>query len=163
MSHENVELVRRSWTAYEESGVDRVTSFMAEDHVAYSAPEWPDDSEYHGHDGFRKPEGQRTESFDDFGFEIREVRDAGDVVVVLLDMTGRIKGSGVPIHQPVGAVHGDFTESLGPPTVAPRRPSAPRHGPRTRERVESSRPRSRRRRRDPRTSQLCSFDRRWSA
>ena len=112
MSQENVELVQRAWAAYEESGPGRVSEFYAEDHVAYSIREWPDDPEYFGLEGLEKLSGQWTENFDDFGFDLREVRDAGDVVIALLEMTGRIKGSSAPIRQPIGAVHGAFRNGL---------------------------------------------------
>ena len=45
---------------------------------------------------------------DDFELEVREVREVGDKVLVLAETVGRIKGSGVPIRQPFGAVYWDF-------------------------------------------------------
>jgi ketosteroid isomerase-like protein len=112
MSEENVEVVRQAYAAYAEHGVEGVLAFVAEDMVIYSIPEWPDDAEYHGHDGFRKLNRQWLENFDQFGFDLHELRDAGDEVVVLLEMTGRIKGSGVPIRQPLGGIFGDITGGL---------------------------------------------------
>jgi ketosteroid isomerase-like protein len=112
MSQENVELVRRAYTAYAENGIEGVVAFYAADHVAYSVPEWPDDPEYHGRDGLRKLSGQWTENFEDFGFLVHELRDAGDTVVALCEMTGRIKGSGVPIRHSLGVGHTDFRDGL---------------------------------------------------
>ena len=112
MSRENVELVRQAYAAYAKNGIDGAVSYWAEDHVAYSVPEWPDDPEYHGRDGMRKLNGQWTDNFEEFGFHLHELRDAGDTVVALLELTGRIKGSAVPIRQPLGAVHSDFRGDL---------------------------------------------------
>ena len=33
-------------------------------------------------------------------------------MIALLEMTGRIKGSSLPIQQPIGAVHGGFHDGL---------------------------------------------------
>jgi ketosteroid isomerase-like protein len=67
MSQENVELVRRGYAAYEKEGVEGVIPFFNEDAVLVSIPEWPDDPEYHGHDG-----GLRKLSA--VGGELRRVR-----------------------------------------------------------------------------------------
>jgi hypothetical protein len=111
MSRENVELVQRSWAAYAEVGMARVAEFYAAEHVAYAVAEWPDDPKY-GPEGLEKLSDQWTENFDEFSFDFHEVRDAGDTVIALLEMTGRIKGSAVPIQQPLGAVHGGFRDGL---------------------------------------------------
>ena len=106
MSHENVELVRRGYAAYEKEGVEGVIPFFTEDAVIVSIPEWPDDPEYHGHDGLRKLFRQWAENFDEFGFDVRELHDAGDMVVSLHELTGRTKGSAVPMRMQIGAVFG---------------------------------------------------------
>ena len=111
MSQENVDHVRRAYAAFAENGIDGVIPFGAADAVVHSMPEWPDDAEYHGHDGVRKLARQWEEIFDDFGFDVHEIRDAGDSVVALLDMTGRIKGSGAPVKAQIGAVF-SFTDGL---------------------------------------------------
>ena len=51
-----------------------------------------------------------TENFDEFAFEVREIREVGDKVLMLGETVGTIKGSGVPIRQPIGAVHSDFRD-----------------------------------------------------
>ena len=66
--------------------------------------------EYHGHDGLRAIVGVWTENFDDFELAIQEVREVGDRVLVLGETTGRIKGSGVPIRQPLGMVWSGFRD-----------------------------------------------------
>ena len=66
--------------------------FVTTDTVIYSLPEFPDDAEFHGHEGLRKLAGQWADNFDQFGFDVHDVRDAGGFVVALLTMTGQIKG-----------------------------------------------------------------------
>ena len=111
MSQENVEIVRRAYAAYPENGVEGMAPFFTADHVTYSIPGWPDDSEYHGHDGLRKLSQQWTEDFD-VSFHVQELRDAADVVVALVEMTARTKGTSVPIRGPLGVVHAAFRDGL---------------------------------------------------
>jgi hypothetical protein len=85
---------------------------LPEDHVAYAPPEWVDESEYHGHDGLRRLSEQWTENFDDFRLHLRDIRDAGDSVVVLVEATGRINGSDVPIETQAGVVYADFAKGM---------------------------------------------------
>ena len=50
-------------------------------------------------------------NFDEFGFDVHDVRDAGDSVVALLDDDRTDKGAGAPMTAPIGAVYG-FTDGL---------------------------------------------------
>src|SRR5512144_1826785 len=98
MSQGNVDLVRAAYAAYAENGADAFDAFFADDHVAYAVPEWLDDSEYHGVDGMRKLSGEWTENFDDFGFEVDDLRDVGETVVALIELTGFVRGTRAPIR-----------------------------------------------------------------
>jgi len=109
MSQENVEIVRRANAAYAEGGMAAALPFFTDDTVLYSIPEWPDDPEYHGHDGLRLLDQQWRDSFDDFGFEVQELYDAGDSVVSLHALTGRTKDSGIPMMMQIGAVVTGFS------------------------------------------------------
>jgi ketosteroid isomerase-like protein len=104
MSQENVEVVRRGYAAFAEKGVEGVIPFFTEDAVIYSIPEWPDDPEYHGHDGLRKLTRQWTENFDSFGFDVSELRGDGDTVIALHELVGETKGSAMPLRMQIGAV-----------------------------------------------------------
>jgi ketosteroid isomerase-like protein len=109
MSQENVEVAKKFIEAYAaEAGIESALSVFPPDAVVYAFPEWVEKSEYRGHDGVRELTAVWTESFDDFAIEVEEVRDLGDRVVILGETTGRIKGTGVPIRQPVGAVFSNF-------------------------------------------------------
>src|SRR5882762_4256773 len=59
-----------------------------------------------------RPTAAFTENFDDCGWEIPEIRDAGERVVVLTEMTGRNKGSGIPVRQRIGIVNSDFRDGM---------------------------------------------------
>ena len=110
MSEDNVEIVQRAFAASADSGIEAVLPFYAEDIVLYSVPEWPDDSEYHGHEGAMKLERQWTENFDEFGFEVQALHDAGDSVVATTEMVGRIKGTRDPVTQRIGMLSWDFQD-----------------------------------------------------
>jgi ketosteroid isomerase-like protein len=110
MSEENVELVRQGFQAFAAGGVEAMLAFVAPNVVTYAFTEWPGPSKYHGHDGLRALMAEWIENFDDFAMEVREVREVGDTVLVLAETTGRIKGSGLPIRQPFGAIYWDFQD-----------------------------------------------------
>jgi hypothetical protein len=52
-----------------------------------------------------------SENFDRWGWEVQDVRDAGDRVVALVEMTGQIKNSGSPISRPMGLVVSKFRDA----------------------------------------------------
>lgn len=108
MSAENVAIVRDAFRAFNTDGIDVALSFFGPDLVWYTTDRWVDGSAYRGHDGMRALTAAFTENFDDFRFDVGDVRDAQDHVVALAHMTGRIKGSESPISQPVGLVVSDF-------------------------------------------------------
>ncbi len=110
MSQEDLEIVRRANAAYAEGGMDAALPFFTDDTVLYSIPEWPDDPEYHGHEGLRRLDQQWRDNFDDFGFEVQELYDAGDSVVSLHALTGRTKDSGIPMMMQIGAVVTGFAD-----------------------------------------------------
>lgn len=110
MSRQNVELVRRAHSAFAEHGIEGTVQFSTHDIIIYSVAEWPDDPEYHGYDGIRTLSRQWTENVDDVGFDLHELHDAGDSVVSLYEMTGRIKGSATPVKQRLAAVFSDFRD-----------------------------------------------------
>ena len=110
MSQENVEIVRKAYEAFAAGGVEATRDFFAADAALFSYPEWAGPSQYRGHDGLRTLLAEWTDNFDEFKLEVREVRRVGDKVVMLGETVGRIKGSGVPIRQPLGAVYSDFRD-----------------------------------------------------
>ena len=111
MSEENVERARQAYEVLATQGVEAfLEEFVPPDGVWYTAPEWVEGSEYHGHDGVRFLYSIFADNFDDWSFEVVEIRDAGDSVVTLIEHGGRIKGTDVPIRQPMGIVTSDIRE-----------------------------------------------------
>jgi hypothetical protein len=71
-------------------------------------PEWVGPKAYIGHEGFRRLSEEWTETFESYSWEVEQITDAGDQVVALIYHRGQIKGTDVPLRQPIGAVWGDF-------------------------------------------------------
>jgi ketosteroid isomerase-like protein len=111
VSQENVELVRQGFHALRVGDIEAFLSFFPADVVWHPFVEWPDDPVYRGYDGVRKLIAAWTDNFEDWGIEVREIRAAGTRVVALTEMIGQIKGSGVPIRQPMGAVFSEIHEN----------------------------------------------------
>ena len=101
-----VETVREAFEVLNTRGVESLLEdFVAPDGVWYTAPEWVEGSEYHGHDGLRFLLSVWTDYFDDWSVDMIELRDTGEgSVVALIEHGGKIKGTDVPIRQPMGCV-----------------------------------------------------------
>jgi ketosteroid isomerase-like protein len=111
MSEENVEIVRAAFEVLAVRGVEAaVDEFAAPDGVWYTAPEWVEGSEYHGHDGLRFLFSVFSDTFDNWTIDVMELRDAGGSVVALIEHGGKIKGTDDPIKQPMGNVCSDFRQ-----------------------------------------------------
>ena len=65
---------------------------------------------YRGHDGMRRLSAAFSENFDDFRFEVHDIRDAQDRVVALVEMIGRIKHSAAEVSQRRGFVVSGFRD-----------------------------------------------------
>jgi ketosteroid isomerase-like protein len=67
-----------------------------------AASDWPEDTAYEGIDANRRQDAVWHASFDDYGWEVHDIRDAQDRVLVLAEMVGRTKGDSVELRQKVG-------------------------------------------------------------
>ena len=112
MSQENLEIAKRAYETFAAGGVEASLPYFAPDVVAYPFPEWLEESEYRGHDGLRALIAVWTDNFDEFEFHNQGFREVGDSVLVLGETAGKIKGSGVPIRQPLGVVYSDFRDGM---------------------------------------------------
>jgi ketosteroid isomerase-like protein len=110
MSQENVEIVRNAFRTFGAEGIDASLSFFSPDLVWYPTDRWLDGSAYRGHDGMRRLSAAFSENFEDFRFDVHDVRDAQDCVVADVDMTGRIKQSGSEVSQRLGFVVSGFRD-----------------------------------------------------
>jgi uncharacterized protein len=97
MSQENVEVVRRSWQAFADGGLDALMGFFDRE-VSWRAIEGaPDDvGETHGEDALRRYLQDWLDMFEDITVVPTEVLDVGDSRVVgVQHVTGRARLSGV--------------------------------------------------------------------
>ena len=100
MSQENVEIVRRGYEHLSRTG-ELLWELIDPEIEVHDPPIGPDSRVWHGHQGLRAAFANVEQSFDDYGFEVEEFRDAGDDVVVFVRLHGRGKGSGIEVEAPV--------------------------------------------------------------
>lgn len=99
MCEENVELVRRSFLAYEQGGLDALAEFWHPD-ISWRAAEGAldDVGVFHGHDAMRRYYRDWEETFDEVSIEVEELIVAGDKVVAAVRGVGKMKGSDAKIE-----------------------------------------------------------------
>ena len=95
MSRENLEIVRRSFAAFETGDLDRLRDLVTDDLVVYRAE--PDGATAHGLEGFLQLTEEWTEGFTDWTPVPQEFTDAGRRVVVRVRQSARGEASGVPV------------------------------------------------------------------
>jgi ketosteroid isomerase-like protein len=105
MSETNLDALRQGIEAWNRHGPsDAAVALAHPDSVLYPFPEWPDDSLYRGRDGWLRLMEQWTENFDDITWEIEKVIDDDPTVALLVNHRATVKGTGVPLVQPLGLV-----------------------------------------------------------
>ena len=103
MSQENVETSSEAIAALNRDGVEGFLAYCDASVEWITPPDWPEDPVFRGHDGVRRAIALFGEQLDDFRVEIERVVDVDDDrVVVLLYQSGRIKGSGHTLREPLG-------------------------------------------------------------
>jgi len=85
--------------------IDSFLAFYAPDVVCYPAPGWVEEEVCHGHDGLRRLSAVWSANFTDVALEIHDVRDLGERLVILAQLNGRDRSSGMPSSQRFGAVN----------------------------------------------------------
>ena len=106
MSQESVDIARRSLDAFNAGDYDAALGFLAPD------VEWehniglatPMEGTYRGRAQVRELWDRILEAFEDAHFEVDEVRDIGDEVLVLGRLSTRGRGSGAAVGTPFGSV-----------------------------------------------------------
>ncbi|MDQ3729064.1 MAG: nuclear transport factor 2 family protein [Actinomycetota bacterium] len=92
MSQENVEVVKRIFRGWDESGVEGMLPFFHED-IEYRPME--EGGAVHGHDALRRYFERWMEPWEQFQVAPTDLRSCGDSVFNGVDMKGRGRGSGV--------------------------------------------------------------------
>ena len=113
MSEENVEIVRTLAQAFQHRDHERAFSFY-DPEIEWDSTRAPTGAAtglYHGHEGVRKYWREWLSAWSDLSFEIEDVRDAGDKVVLLVRnqrQWGRYSGieTNVPPYGLVFALRG---------------------------------------------------------
>jgi len=80
MSQANVEIVRNAFQIFGAEGIDAALPFFSPDLVWYPTDRWLDGSAYRGHDGMRRLSAAFSENFDDFRYDVHDIREAQDGV-----------------------------------------------------------------------------------
>ena len=93
MSAENVEIVRNMWDSWGRGDAEAALSDFDEAIEWEPAADEPDARTARGLDGVMKLVGSWNATFEDFTGEPQEFIDAGDLVVVPLHFTGRMRGT----------------------------------------------------------------------
>jgi ketosteroid isomerase-like protein len=104
MSEENVEIVRTAIDAFNRHDVDAWLAMCHEESELYSLRAQLEGNPYRGHEGLRQFLVDLDELWEYVRFDVHELRDAGERVVVLCDFEARARASGVELDSPVGVV-----------------------------------------------------------
>ena len=103
MSQENVEISSNAIAALNRDGVEGFLAYCDPNVEWITPPDFPEEAVFNGHDGVRRAIALFGEQLDDFRVELERVVDVDkDRVVVLLYQSGRIKGSGHTLREPLG-------------------------------------------------------------
>jgi ketosteroid isomerase-like protein len=102
MSQENVETISAMFAIVNERGVGAATEafgdLLAPDFALEEAAGLPDPEAYTGREAFIENMAKLEESFEELRMEPVEIVDLGEKVIVLVSMSGRGQGSGVPVE-----------------------------------------------------------------
>ena len=104
LTERNVALLREAYEAIGKEGLDAVAGWevIAEDVLIRDRPEAPDPQTYHGPEGVREAIASADDSFEEFTMTPVDMIGVGDHhVVVVLRMSGRGRGSGVPVEETI--------------------------------------------------------------
>lgn len=100
MSQENLEAVRRTLAAFNSGEVEQVLASVHPEFEARIAPELSAEPDtYRGGSGVQRYFDSFREAFEQIRFEVEQLTDAGDAVVVGLRMTAIGKLTGIPVEQ----------------------------------------------------------------
>jgi ketosteroid isomerase-like protein len=99
MSAENVEIVRRGYEQFIETGEilgDLVAPGFVWDMSTFRG--WPERKAYEGAEGIREFLDEWGEAWGEWRLEVVEIKDAGDDVIAILHQTGSSKTTGLEVE-----------------------------------------------------------------
>jgi uncharacterized protein len=100
LSRRNVERMRKAYEGVREGDLQPAFDLVVDDVIVHDRPEAPDAATYRGRDGMVVALQASDQSFEDFSLVPEDLIGIGDHhVVVVLRMSGRGRGSGVPVEE----------------------------------------------------------------
>ena len=97
MSQGTVEVVRRSFEAFQRGGPDAMLDLFSDDVITYRAD--PDRATFDGKAGFRAAAADWTEGFSEWQVLPQEFTDLGERVLVRVRQVARGRSSGVRVDE----------------------------------------------------------------
>jgi ketosteroid isomerase-like protein len=97
MSQENVEIVRRSFEAFQRGGPDAMLDLFSDDVITYRAD--PGGASFDGKAGFRDAAADWTEDFSEWQVLPQEFTDLGERVLVRVLQIAQGRSSGVRVEE----------------------------------------------------------------
>ena len=98
------ELFRRGMKAFLSGDLEQALTYYAPD-VETSASDWMNVGNFKGHEGFIQMNERWTEAWEDWSYDLKEVRAVGERhVVARVRVAGRGRGSGIEVDEEVGYV-----------------------------------------------------------
>jgi ketosteroid isomerase-like protein len=97
MSQDNREVVRRAVAAFNRDELAATGGWYHADVEFHEDPNFPDAAVHRGAEAIEAHFQEFLDSFDDYSFEIEEILDVGDSVVVVNRQRARGKGSGAEV------------------------------------------------------------------
>ena len=101
MSQENVEIVRNALRAFAEGSRDKVLALVDPEVVIDATRRVLNPATYVGIEGARQMFAAMDETWEEVRLDEQEFIDSGDRVVVISQMIGKGRGSGVEVERPL--------------------------------------------------------------
>jgi uncharacterized protein len=99
VTEDNIERLRAGYEAAAAGNVEFVLGLMDSEVLLHDRPEAPDATTYRGHEGVIQAMFASLDTFEDFRFVPQRFFETGDKIVVVLEIAGRGKVSGVPVEE----------------------------------------------------------------
>jgi ketosteroid isomerase-like protein len=112
---ENVETIRLMVEAANASGWDAnavVGNWVHSEARMYPAPDFPGPGLYVGREAIATFVREWTSTFNGLRWEVEQLTDLGDRVLVLARMIGESRTTGTAVDWPFGGVFGDFRDGM---------------------------------------------------
>jgi uncharacterized protein len=104
MSQEDVELVRSAFEVFNRGDREAWLAMCSEDAELHSLRAQLEGNPYRGHDGLRQFLVELDELWEYVRFDVLEIRDGEEAVVVTFDFRARARASGIELDNPAAMV-----------------------------------------------------------